>query len=115
MIPERPSTEVTFKRYSISRLARLPMSPIVILETDYETLDEAISVKEDQIADLTNQGIPFQQQTLYRLTDGTRVFLITPIEPELEAEQPRRTSAKPHTRRTSSQKRRERTQQVDYR
>jgi len=91
------------------------MSPIVILETDYETLDEAIAAKDAQATDLTNQGIPFQQQTLYRATDGARVLLITPIEPELEADEPRRTSAKPRTRRNSLQKRRERTQKVDYR
>ena len=91
------------------------MSPIVILETDYETLDEAISAKDAQTAHLTNQGIPFQQQTLYRATDGAHIFLITPIEPDLEAGEPRRTSSKPRTRRTSPQKRRERTRQVDYR
>jgi len=91
------------------------MSPIVILETDYETLDEAIAAKDAQATDLTSQGIPFQQQTLYRLIDGARVFLITPIEPEPAAKQPRKASAKSRTRRTSPQKRRERTQKVDYR
>jgi hypothetical protein len=91
------------------------MSPIVILETNYETLDEAIAAKDAHAIDLTNQGTPFQQQTLYRATDGACVFIITTIEPELEADEPRRTSAKPRTRRTSPQKRRERTQKVDYR
>jgi hypothetical protein len=91
------------------------MSPIVILETDYETLNEAIAAKETQAAQLTQQGIPFQQQTLYQATDGARVFIITPIEPELEAGQPRKASSKSRTRRTSPQKRRERTQKADYR
>jgi hypothetical protein len=91
------------------------MSPIVILETDYETLDDAVSTRDAQTADLTNQGIPFQQQTLYRATDGARVFLITPIEPEAEADEPRRASSKPHTRRTSPQRQLNRTQKVDYR
>ena len=93
----------------------MPPAPIVLLETDYETLDEAIATKDAQTAELTAQGIPFQQHTLYRLTDGARVFLITPIDPELEADEPRRTSSKPRTRRTSPQKRRDRSQQVDYR
>lgn len=91
------------------------MSPIVILETNYETLDEAIAARDAQATDLTNQGTPFQQQTLYRATDGARVFIIAPIEPELEADEPSRGSSKPRTRRTSPQKRRERTQKVDYR
>ncbi|MEM6835495.1 MAG: hypothetical protein AAF609_01450 [Cyanobacteria bacterium P01_C01_bin.120] len=91
------------------------MSPIVILEDDYETLNDAIAAKDAQTADLTNQSIPFQQQTLYRATDGARVFLITPIEPEAEADESRTTSSKPRTRRTSPQRRRDRTQQVDYR
>ena len=76
------------------------MSPIVILETDYETIDDAIAAKDAYAADLTNQGIPFQQQTLYRATDGARVFMITPIEPEAEADEPRRASSKSRTRRT---------------
>jgi len=91
------------------------MSPIVILETNYETLDDAIAIKDAQTAQLDAQGIPCKQTTLYRLTDGARVFLITPIETDLEAEQPRRASTKSRTRRTSPQKRRERTQKVDYR
>jgi len=91
------------------------MSPIVILETDYETLDEAIAARDAQAADLTNRGTPFQQQTLYRATDGARVFIIAPIEPELEADEPRSASSKPRTRRTNPKKRRERNQQVDYR
>jgi hypothetical protein len=101
----------------------MPPDPIVLLETDYETLDEAlakplgtrIATKDAQTAELTAQGIPFQQHTLYRLTDGARVFLITPIDPELEADEPSRASSKPRTRRTSPQRRRERTQKVDYR
>jgi len=91
------------------------MSPIVILETDYETLDEAIAAKDAQTAQLDAQGIPFSQTTLYRLTDNCRVFLITPIDPELEADEPSRASSKPRTRRSSPQKRRERSQQVEYR
>jgi len=93
----------------------MPPDPIVLLETDYETLDEAIAAKDDHTAQLDAQGIPCQQHILYRLTDGARVFLITPIETDLEAEQPRRASAKSRTRRTSPQRRRERTQKVDYR
>jgi hypothetical protein len=91
------------------------MPPIVILETDYETLDDASRARDAQAAQLTQQGILFQQQTLYRATDGARVFMITPIEPEAEADEPRRASSKSRTRRTSPQKRRERTQKVDYR
>jgi hypothetical protein len=86
-----------------------------LLETDYETLDDAIAVKDAQTAQLDAQGIPFQQHILYRLTDGARVFLITPFDPELEADEPSRASSKPRTRRSSPQKRRDRTQQVDYR
>jgi|GEM_PF-1952200 len=93
----------------------MPPAPIVLLETDYETIEDAIAARDAQATDLTNQGTPFQQQTLYRATDGARVFLITPIEPEMEAEPPRRASSKPPTRRTSPQRRRERTRQVDYR
>jgi hypothetical protein len=93
----------------------MPPAPIVLLETDYETIEDAIAARDAQAADLTNQGIPFQQQTLYRATDGARVFLITPIEPEMEADEPRRASSKSRTRRTSPQKRRDRNQQVDYR
>jgi len=93
----------------------MPPAPIVLLETDYETLDEAIAAKDAHTAELSVQGIPFQQTTLYRLTDGARVFLITPIDPELDADEPTKTSSKPRTRRTTPQKRRERTQQVDYR
>ncbi|MEM1279128.1 MAG: hypothetical protein AAGG53_03690 [Cyanobacteria bacterium P01_H01_bin.152] len=91
------------------------MSPIVILEADFDTRDEAIRARDAHVAELTAQGIPFQQQTLYRATDGARIFLITPIDPELEAGEPRRTSPKPRIRRTSPQKRRDRTQKVDYR
>jgi len=96
----------------------MPPAPIVLLESDYETLDDAIAAKDAQAAQLTDQGIPFKQQTLYRATDGARLFLITPIDPELEADEPTkptRASSKPRTRRTSPQRRRERTQQVDYR
>jgi hypothetical protein len=92
-------------------------APIVLIETDYETLDEAIAAKDDHTAQLDAQGILFRQTTLYRLTDGARVFLITPYDPDLESDEPSRGSSKPRTRRTSTtpQKRRERSQQVDYR
>jgi len=90
-------------------------APIVLLETDYETLDDAIAAKDDQAAQLTDQGIPFKQQTLYRATDGARLFLITPIDLELESNESSRVSPKPRKRRTSPQRRRERNQQVDYR
>lgn len=90
-------------------------APIVLLETDYETIDAAIAAKDEQAAQLTEQGISFKQQTLYRATDGARLFLITPIDLELESNEPSRVSSKPRTRRTSPQKRRERNQQVDYR
>ena len=93
----------------------MPPAPIVLLESDYETLDDAIAAKDAQAAQLTDQGIPFKQQTLYRATDGARLFLITPIELELESNESSRVSSKPRTRRTSTQKRRTRSQQVDYR
>jgi len=93
----------------------MPPAPIVLLESDYETLEEAIAAKDVQTAQLDAQGIPFKQTTLYRLTDNCRVFLIPPIDPELESDEPSRGSSKPRTRRTSPQRRRERNQQVDYR
>jgi hypothetical protein len=93
----------------------MPTDPTVIIEADYESLDEAMATKDAQTAQLDAQGIPFQQTTLYRLTDNCRVFLITPIDPELEADEPSRASSKPRTRRTSPQRRRDRTHQVDYR
>ncbi|NEQ48506.1 MAG: hypothetical protein F6K00_35245 [Leptolyngbya sp. SIOISBB] len=68
-----------------------------------------------RLQNLINQGIFCSQQVLYRATDGCRVFVITTIDHELEADEPRRVSSKPRTRRANPQKRRERTQQVDYR
>jgi len=93
----------------------MPPEPIVLLESNFETLEEAIATKDAQAAELDAQGILFRQTTLYRLTDGTRVFLITPYDAELEADDSSRASSKPRTRRASPQKRRDRNQQVDYR
>jgi len=50
----------------------MPPAPIVLLESDYETLDEAIAAKDAHIEQLDAQGIPCQQTTLYRLTDNVR-------------------------------------------
>jgi hypothetical protein len=43
----------------------MPTDPTVIIEADYESLDEAMATKDAQTAQLDAQGIPFQQTTLY--------------------------------------------------
>ena len=66
----------------------MPQNPIIFLETDFDTLEDAIATSQAQAAQLTQQGIPITQQVLYRATDGCRVFVINIEEPE--AIEPRR-------------------------
>ncbi|MEO0375377.1 MAG: hypothetical protein AAF329_12290 [Cyanobacteria bacterium P01_A01_bin.17] len=93
------------------------MQTIVILETDYETTEEAIAERNTQAAHLTQQGISFTQQTLFRATDGARVFLLSPIEPEENLSTPRsgtRKTSRSASASSQSQKR-PRRQRITYR
>ena len=60
----------------------MPQNPIIFLETDFDTLEDAIATSQAQVAQLTQQGILFTQQVLFRATDGCRVFVINIEEPE---------------------------------
>ena len=59
----------------------MPHKPIVLIEFDFDSLDEAlakplgtrIAAANAHTARLTAQGILFSETTLYRLTDGARV------------------------------------------
>ncbi|MDB9529635.1 hypothetical protein PN498_26830 [Oscillatoria sp. CS-180] len=81
----------------------MALCPIIIFETDYEMTEETlakplgtrIAVRNTRTAHLTQQGIPFSQQTLFRATDGARVFVLTSVEPEAKTSTLRTSTKKP--------------------
>jgi hypothetical protein len=89
--------------------------PTTFLETDYETLEDARTARDNQATQLEAAGINCQRETLYRATDGRCVFVITLYDADSTDRDRRSESRKPQTRRTKAQTRRERAQQVDYR
>lgn len=75
----------------------MPQNPIIFLETDFDTLEDAIATSQAQVAQLTQQGILCSQQVLYRATDGCRVFVINIEESESIDHDPRRKRVKMKT------------------
>ncbi|MGF1523289.1 MAG: hypothetical protein ACFBSF_13315 [Leptolyngbyaceae cyanobacterium] len=93
----------------------MTLAPIIIIETDYETTEDAIATRNAHAAHLTQQGISFTQETLYRLTDNACVFILTPEDIDLRFETQSQERVKPRTQRVNRQKRRMITQQTDSR
>lgn len=93
----------------------MTLAPIIIIETDYETTEEAIATRNAHAAHLTQQGISFTQETLFRATDGARVFILTPEDIDLKFETQSQARVKPRNQQVNRQKRRIVTQQTDQR
>jgi RES domain-containing protein len=59
----------------------------VFLETDWDEAAQALAARDERASQLEAEGMTCSCTTLYRITDGRRVFLVEAQSPEdLEAE-----------------------------
>lgn len=75
----------------------------VFLETDWDEAAQARAARDERAAQLEAEGMTCSCATLYRITDGRKVFLVeaqSPKSAESERQSPRQRSA---SRRSSSQ------------
>ncbi|HEY9877125.1 MAG TPA: hypothetical protein V6D29_01655 [Leptolyngbyaceae cyanobacterium] len=60
----------------------MPLIQETFIETDWEEPTEAKAARDQRAAQLQAQGWLCECSTLYRITDGHRVFLLEAREPE---------------------------------
>ena len=85
----------------------------IFIESDYETPGEARAARDAEAARLVAQGINCHCLTLYRATDGCRIFAIEVPEPEVKEQKHKPAKSKPVSARSRSQQ--HRIEGVEYR
>jgi hypothetical protein len=84
----------------------------VFLESDWEEASQARAARDERASQLQAEGLTCSCSTLYRITDGRKVFLVEAQTPEDEAaeRQPSKRSSSPRRPRKDKG-----SKKVDYR
>lgn len=77
----------------------------VFLESDWENPEQARATRDARAAQLQAQGLTCSCSTLYRATDGCRVFTLKAQTPETQGVEHKPTKLKLSTRRSRSKER----------
>ncbi len=80
---------------------RMSLIQEIFLETDWEDVEQAQAACDERAAELVAEGHNCTCTTLYRITDGRRVFLLEAQHPDTLEPEHRPSRRKPPSRRST--------------